>query len=132
MHNSLSTSIVGWSFCTAELKSDAPIRSPAPSSNVPLGSSARCCSMVVAQFVVMSVGGPSASMRPWKSLMLSRVIVWLAAWTGPAGLATTTPPASPTAVRPIVTFRRQELLIVCHSSISSLAKLVVEGHSRHT
>src|SRR4051812_17254316 len=65
--------MVGWSFATAEAKTEAPMRSPAPTTRALLGSTPgvdfSSFLTVPAHLTVL------ASMRPWKSLMPTRLMV---------------------------------------------------------
>ena len=87
MPTSFITSIVGWSLADAEAKTEAPIRSPAPTmSELAAGTPAVSYSSfltVPAHFTVL------ASMRPWKSLMPTRLIL-----TGSAACAGAMVPAT--------------------------------------
>ena len=64
--SAFSTSMVGWSCCSADANSEAPMLSPAETKAVPSGFCARSSSTVPAKFTVL------LSMRPWKSLMATR------------------------------------------------------------
>src|SRR3954447_2723932 len=115
-HISFITSIVGWSCWTAELNSDAPIKSPAPNSNSD-GSVTLSCSIVVAHLVVRS---PTGSIRPWKSLTLSNVNVTGAACTTAAGA---TPAAVPSAARAAIVMAVRR----CNFDLIDVSSLMAAG-----
>jgi len=90
---SSSSWMVGSSCSMKEANSEAPILSPAETTRVLAGSFKASCSNVAAQRSVMplrystpSVVVVASSIRPWKSLKVSRWTVWLAL-SSAAGLA---------------------------------------------
>ena len=102
------TSMVGWSFATADAKDEAPIRSPAPTTRLEsAGASASTVLTVPAHFTVL------ASIRPWKSLMPTRLIVTSgSAWAGATVPATT---ASDPATSPSEATRAGRTSLVCRT-----------------
>ena len=87
--------IVGPSSCEEEVKGEAPMLSPADSSAVESAPSAARVETTVQAKLLPSSPVLSSSMRPWKSLMLSRLTVvspgamapgstGSAAWAAPA------------------------------------------------
>ena len=102
---SFITSIVGWSLATAEANAEAPMRSPAPTISELAVAGRRLSSFltVPAHFTVL------ASMRPWKSLMPTRLMVTFGAACAGAAVTATVARVPATRVTEVASATRRFL-----------------------